>query len=244
MHRGCISGGKERNKMDISQTWTAVQKFFSQFQNVSLVHGGISSDDMNELHALILQNHYKTNHNTQNIKICELGCWTGMSTVLFGKIAQECHGSVKAIDWFKGAETDNLETCAKMFNIKLICQNNLKENKVDDVVEVIDARTDEAITRYPDEYFDVVFIDADHRYTAVKKDIQQWLMKVKKGGLLCGHDCDIILTNGLQSIYDKWGDRNWVGFHLGVAKAVSEEIPQAKKTETGVVWYYVRPTST
>ncbi len=39
-----------------------------------------------------------------------------------------------------------------------------------------------------DEYFDLVFIDADHYYDHVIKDIKAWIGKVKKGGILCGHD--------------------------------------------------------
>jgi len=42
-----------------------------------------------------------------------------------------------------------------------------------------------------DASLDFVFIDADHSYDAVYKDIVAWKPKVKQGGLLCGHDIHI-----------------------------------------------------
>ena len=39
-----------------------------------------------------------------------------------------------------------------------------------------------------DESLDVVYIDADHRYQSVKDDLNLSHKKVKKNGLICGHD--------------------------------------------------------
>lgn len=52
------------------------------------------------------------------------------------------------------------------------------------------------------EQFDFVFIDANHIYEAVKKDIEIWYPLVKTGGYICGHD---------------------YGVYAGVKKAVNEK---------------------
>ena len=226
--------------MDISQIWNTGNGYFSKIQNVSVIHGGISLDDLNELEALINKNHYKTNHNVQDIRICELGTWTGMSTVLFAKIAMEHNGSVQTVDTFRGSKNDNLEDCANIFHIKRILENHLKMQDAYDVVNIIESTTDEALSKFNDRNFDVIFIDADHRYEAVKNDIIKWLPKLKVGGLLCGHDCNILLTKGLESLKEQWGHLNYIGFHLGVSLALAEVLPEAKKTESGLVWYYVK----
>lgn len=41
---------------------------------------------------------------------------------------------------------------------------------------------------FPDESLDFVFIDADHHYEEVKKDLLAWWPKVKRGGRFAGHD--------------------------------------------------------
>lgn len=42
----------------------------------------------------------------------------------------------------------------------------------------------------PDESLDFVFIDANHAYEYVVEDIAIWSKKVKKGGIVYGHDYD------------------------------------------------------
>jgi predicted O-methyltransferase YrrM len=58
-------------------------------------------------------------------------------------------------------------------------------------------------SRFEDETFDLVFIDADHSEGAVRLDIAAWQPKVKVGGVIGGHD---------------YGGKN----HTGVALAVDD----------------------
>lgn len=72
---------------------------------------------------------------------------------------------------------------------------------------------------FPDEYFDFVYIDADHSYEGVVRDLKAWWPKVKKGGLFCGddyipHDGDIWLT--IEGQPPKYAGK------FGVRKAVNE----------------------
>ena len=54
--------------------------------------------------------------------------------------------------------------------------------------EIIRKKSTDAAKDFADESLDFVFIDADHRFQAVTNDIAEWSKKVKKGGLVCGHD--------------------------------------------------------
>lgn len=45
-----------------------------------------------------------------------------------------------------------------------------------------------AVKLFNDEYFDFVYIDANHSYESCYEDISLWIKKIKKGGLICGHD--------------------------------------------------------
>jgi hypothetical protein len=46
----------------------------------------------------------------------------------------------------------------------------------------------EAAALIPNESLDFCYIDANHRYEYVVADLAAWLPKVRKGGVICGHD--------------------------------------------------------
>ena len=55
-------------------------------------------------------------------------------------------------------------------------------------IRVVRAASPEVVEIFPDGYFDLVFIDADHHYDSLMVDIAAWLPKVCPGGILSGHD--------------------------------------------------------
>ena len=57
-----------------------------------------------------------------------------------------------------------------------------------DFVKIIQNNTAEQAKYYRNESLDFVFVDADHSAHGVSMDIMAWLPKVKKGGVLAGHD--------------------------------------------------------
>ena len=54
--------------------------------------------------------------------------------------------------------------------------------------DVHQAQSWDAAEKYVDGSLDFVYIDADHHYDAVKRDIAAWLPKVRSGGIIAGHD--------------------------------------------------------
>jgi len=55
-------------------------------------------------------------------------------------------------------------------------------------VEIIRKFSLEAVNDFEDESLDFVYIDSNHSYENVKADIEAWRKKVKKGGIVAGHD--------------------------------------------------------
>lgn len=46
----------------------------------------------------------------------------------------------------------------------------------------------DAANDFEDNFFDFIYLDGDHSYEGVKKDLEIWYPKLKNGGLFCGHD--------------------------------------------------------
>ena len=65
--------------------------------------------------------------------------------------------------------------------------------------------TNEAVNLHARGSLDFVFIDADHSYAGVKRDIIEWWPKVKIGGTMIGHDCLVSgVKRALGEHFESW----------------------------------------
>lgn len=55
-------------------------------------------------------------------------------------------------------------------------------------VKILRELSIDASLMFDDNFFDFIYIDANHSYDAVKSDMLQWYPKLKSGGVLAGHD--------------------------------------------------------
>ncbi|QYW08130.1 O-methyltransferase [Lokiarchaeota virus WyrdV1] len=92
---------------------------------------------------------------------------------------------------------DKLYLVDAWFNYKEIQANRpqktnfkfvLREFENDKRVEIIRAFSINAVKEIVDNSLDFVYIDANHLYEFVYQDINLWYNKVKKGGIIAGHD--------------------------------------------------------
>lgn len=58
-------------------------------------------------------------------------------------------------------------------------------------------KSEDAVKQFKDEYFDFIYIDANHKYQFIKKDLELWYPKCKVGGIFAGHDyLDGVIKSG------------------------------------------------
>ena len=121
----------------------------------------------------------------------ELGSWKGQSASL---IATELKNANKkgvrffCIDTWQGTSEDEHGGDKWVKEGKLFekFQDNL--SKVSDYYIPLRMTTEQASHHFPEQSVDICFVDADHSYDGVYKDLELWTPKIKSGGIISGHD--------------------------------------------------------
>jgi predicted O-methyltransferase YrrM len=114
-----------------------------------------------------------------NLKLYLLDCWDNQDDSLYQDIANH----------------DN-ETQVKCMIKTIRNTSNSFKN-----VRIIKGYSDEFVDLFKNDFFDFIYIDANHTYEAIKHDINKWFPKIKNGGLFAGHDYfDGVNKNGVFKV--------------------------------------------
>ena len=147
-------------------------------------------------------------------RIVELGCCYGRST---RAMADNTQGTILAIDNWNGPieEKRDLGDIYAHF-----CENLHDHIESGRVVPMTanHAALENTALMFPggETRPDMVFVDGDHGYASVLRDIRIWAARIETGGLLCGHDY------------------NW----KEVNRAVKEALPEAQQVPGTALWFW------
>lgn len=131
----------------------------------------------------------------QNSIVVEIGSYAGVSTEVF---ALNCK-TVYAVDpWVGYSEiaTDLVSEAERRFDERM--------KTYDNVIKVKKTSLD-AAKDFEDGSLDCIYIDGEHTFESIYKDIKTWMPKIKNGGILCGHDYTHIdrVQNAVHMFFNK-----------------------------------------
>jgi predicted O-methyltransferase YrrM len=135
----------------------------------------------------------------------EVGSWHGRSAFVTASICKEKDARMISIDCYTGCDSqrgDYTREFLKMDSeqVKKEIQKNLKGLPVEFIQE--DSQT--AHTKIKDHSLAFCFIDADHFDPAVKNDLDNYLLKVKRGGIFSGHDYARLFPDVIREVDHKF----------------------------------------
>jgi len=135
----------------------------------------------------------------------EIGCLWGGLTWYGAQIAKDNFGSWVSCDSWSGDSPD-LPSDWDWEDIKKGFELNMRDSNLDDFVEVRHMMSEEAASLEKDGSLSLVFIDADHTYEGCKKDIELWWPKLKKGGIMLGHDYGPLYEGVVRAVTERFGE--------------------------------------
>ena len=118
----------------------------------------------------------------------EVGSWKGQS-ICYSVV--ESHKKNKqfqfyCVDTWQGSPEQQALQEVKDNKLYEIFSKNIDPIKAH--ITPIQGDSADSSKHFDDQSVDFVYIDADHQYESVKKDLESWYPKIKQGGILGGDD--------------------------------------------------------
>ena len=175
-----------------------------------------------------------------SFQILEIGSWAGGSAISWAEAIARFNGrrgSVLCVDpWVPYLEPQigrapiygAMSRALASGEVLQLFLHNIRTSGYEDFVRMLRGTSDEMLPLLKPEAFDLVFIDGDHTNTQVLRDLQNAAPLVRRGGILCGDDLELQLSEttpafveqnlGIDYLSDPHTQRS---FHPGVTWAIA-----------------------
>ncbi len=144
----------------------------------------------------------------------EIGSYMGESTMMFASMG--LFKTIHSIDPHTGTEKFNELHGHTWDDVKR--EYKLNTRYFDNIIHYEDYSYN-VVNKFLNKSIDFIYIDAEHTYESVKKDLELYLPKLKVGGIIGGHD-----------YHHVWP---------GVCKAIDETLGHPTKRFEDSSWIYV-----
>jgi predicted O-methyltransferase YrrM len=120
--------------------------------------------------------------------LVEVGCFLGRSTCVAGPVIRANQVRMICIDNWEGSVGDDTHAIAQSIPMRDVFQQHLLHFGLSESIDVRTGDSTLSAESFADESVDAVFIDANHAYACVSADIRAWWPKIRREGILSGHD--------------------------------------------------------
>ncbi len=176
-----------------------------------------------------------------NMQVMEIGSWVGASALSWAQgliTHNDAKGTVTCVDAWKPFfdrsmhNNDvyvNMEAALSTETAYQLFSHNISTLPESITCQHLRGQSDNILPLLRENTFDVIFIDGDHAYTPVLRDIKNSLALVKDGGIICGDDLNLQLSQVDKAHTVKNAEADFIkdeklnrNYHPGVTLAVAE----------------------
>lgn len=147
----------------------------------------------------------------ENSVMVEVGCYYGESTLMWQ--SSEKIIKIYAVDPWKDFYdiNDGASQRGNMVEVERLFDENIKNSTK--IIKIKSTSVDASKT-FEDKSLDFVYLDGSHTYNDLCNDITHWLPKIKKDGIIAGHDITWITVKSavekyLGKNYRTFSDSSW-----------------------------------
>jgi predicted O-methyltransferase YrrM len=176
------------------------------------------------------------------VRLLEIGSWIGFSTLTWAQALDELgphKGTVLCLDpWASYWSPAEIQAGGVMATMDFMARSDLSYNLFRHnlkfappgiQIDHLRGRSQDVLPYFTDASFDLVFIDGDHRYSAVVNELREADRLLADGGLLCGDDLEHQAPPSECAALDPdihYAQETATGirYHPGVTRAVAETL--------------------